>query len=449
MSLTSPKSRIPGPREPGNSPGVLQSPLLRNGHLLTLSSALVAVMGLCFWTTAAWKYDASAVGSNSAAISMMMLLVSISQLNLSSAVARFVPAAGHHTKVLVAAAFAIGGCAAIVVGVCTVMIVRIVSPGSTFFEGSTVQAIFVIATVASTVLIIEEGVLAGLRRTALVPLANFAFSAGKLGLVLAFAVTIPSHGILASWSLAAVSTVLVVGVYLFVRAIPSRRRAGAIDAVTLPPIGELARFVTLDYLGAICSVASLTVMPILVVTVLGAEQNAYFSMAWLVAASIFQINLNMGTSLVVESSIDQSDLARQARHVLTHTGKVLAVVVLAILVLAPYVLGVFGKSYQVADDTLRIFALAALPHLVVMTGISSARAQRRMWLVVWAQVPQCVLALPLTWLLLPVIGMAGASVAWLITVSLIAVGLLIRKDLWLTVAAAPVNTNPTEQKAQL
>ncbi|MCV7418949.1 hypothetical protein H7K45_00170 [Mycobacterium yunnanensis] len=411
----------------------LSNPLLRNGHLLTLSSGLVAVTGLCFWTTAAWEYDAAVVGSNSAAVSLMLLLVSISQLNLSSAVVRFVPAAGRHTKVLVGSVLTVAGFVALVVGVCTVSLVHVVSPSTTFFDGTTAQAIFVVATVASTIFVIQEGVLAGLRRTALVPLTNFLFALGKLGLVVAFSVSMPTHGILTAWALSAAAVVVAINVFLFLRAIPRRRPTATAESVVLPPLRQVIRFVTLDYVGAICSVAAVTTMPMLVLAALGATQNAYFSMAWLIGTSILQISLNMGISLVVESASSQSDLARQARHVLVHTGKVLVAVVLTILVAAPYLLEIFGSAYREAAGTLRIFALSALPHLVVTTGISSARAQRRMKIVLWAQVPQAALTIPLAWFLLPVIGIAGASVAWLITISLIACGLAVCKDSWLTV----------------
>ncbi|KAA0097448.1 hypothetical protein CIW49_16300 [Mycolicibacterium sp. P1-18] len=411
----------------------MSNPLLRNGHLLTLSSALVAVTGLCFWTTAAWEYDASVVGSNSAAVSMLMLLVSISQLNLSSAVVRFVPAAGRHTKALIGSVLIVAGGVALLVGVCAVSLVHVVSPTATFFDGTTAQAIFVVATVASTIFVIQEGVLAGLRRTALVPLTNFVFALGKLGLVVAFSVSLPSHGILAAWALSAAGIVIAINVFLFWKAIPRQQRTVAADSVALPPLRHLIHFVTLDYGAAICSVAAMTTMPMLVLAALGATQNAYFSMAWLIGTSVFQISLNMGVSLVVESSSSQSDLARQARHVLVHTGKLLVAVVLVIIVAAPYLLGVFGTAYREADDTLRIFALSALPHLVVVTGISSARAQRRMKVVLWTQIPQAALTIPLTWFLLPRIGMEGASVAWLITISMIACGLMIRKDSWLTI----------------
>ena len=431
------KSKLPAVPTPSSVLRELRTPLLRNGHLLTLSSALTAIVGLGYWTLAAWKYDAATVGSNNAAISMMTLVAAISQLNLSSAMVRFVPTAGRRTRRLVARVYLFSACVALVVGVCSVALVRLLSPGTEFLEGALPQAMFVFATVAYTIFVIQDSVLTALHRTALVPLENFVFAVVKLGLVVVLASALPWHGIFASWALSLGCAVVVVGIFIFGWAIPRHQRSAAAEVDVLPPVRQIVRYVVFDYVGAILSIGSITLLPILVIAELGAEQNAYFSIAWLIAYSVHLINVNMSTSLVVESAVDQSRLARQVRHVLAHTSKLLVFVVLALLVSAPYLLGVFGHSYRDAGDTLRLLALAVLPHLVVATAIGSVRAQRRTGLALCIQGLQCVLALPLTWLLLPVMGLTGAGLAWLVTQSLIACGLLIRRDLWLTLGPAP------------
>lgn len=409
-----------------------RNPLLRNGHLLTLSSGLTGLLGLVYWTVTAWKYDEATVGSNSAAISMMVLVAAIAQLNLSSAVVRFVPSAGHRTKQLVAGVYVVSGCIAVVVGTCSLKVVGLVSPQTDFLDGLAAQAMFVFATVTYTVFVIQDGVLTALHRTAMVPLTNLVFVLAKLALVVLLATAMPWHGIFASWALALGGLVLAVGVFVFGWAIPRHERNLPEGADVLPPGRHLAHFIAFDYVGEICAIAAMTLMPILVISVLGAEQNAYYSIAWFIAYSLHQVSFNMGMSLVVESSVNQSALAQHVRHVLSHTIWLLGIAVATIWLVAPVLLGVFGQGYRDADDTLRLLALAALPNLVVVTAISSARAQRRMWLVLMAQVTQCALALPLAWLLLHRMGMVGAAVAWLAIQSIVAIVLLIRRDLWWT-----------------
>src|SRR5712692_394265 len=73
-------------------------PLYRNGYALILSSAMTSGLGAVYWIIAARNYSVEDVGINSAAISAMMFLAGISQLNLMSALVRFVPRAGRGTK---------------------------------------------------------------------------------------------------------------------------------------------------------------------------------------------------------------------------------------------------------------------------------------------------------------------------------------------------------------
>ena len=413
----------------------LRNPLLRNGLLLTSSSVLTALIGFGYWTVAARNYDTAAVGSNSAAISMMMLVAAIAQLNLSSAMARFVPTAGRRTMPLVAGAYVTCGCVALVVAVGAVLAVRKISPGTTFLDSTGAQVLFVVGTVACTFFVLQDGVLTGLRRTALVPVENAAFALTKVALVVALAAALPLHGIFASWTASLVATVPIVGAFLFLWAIP--RHAAADGTDTLPPIRQLARFVGVDYVGAICSNGSAMLLPILVLHMLGPVETAYYAVSWAIANSILLINVNLGTSLVVETAADQSQLALKSREVLIHAARLVIPVVLATIVLAPVVLGIFGSEYRSGSEVLRLLALAAIPHIVVSTAISSARARRRLGLLLSIQVSNFVLTLGFCAVLLHVFGLTGAGWGWLLSQTVVATALILRRDLWLTATKSP------------
>jgi O-antigen/teichoic acid export membrane protein len=83
----------------------LRTPLYRNGYALVLSSATTSVLGVAYWIVAARTYTPAAVGLNAAAISAMMFLAGVSQLNLMSALLRFIPGAGRATGQFVVSAF--------------------------------------------------------------------------------------------------------------------------------------------------------------------------------------------------------------------------------------------------------------------------------------------------------------------------------------------------------
>ena len=64
------------------------------------------------------------------------------------------------------------------------------------------------------------------------------------------------------------------------------------------------------------------------------------------------------------------------RHVLAHTFKLLGIIVVIILLGAPYLLRIFGVDYAVEGVTLlRLLALSTLPHLIITLYISLARVK--------------------------------------------------------------------------
>jgi O-antigen/teichoic acid export membrane protein len=410
-----------------------RTPLLRNGHLLTLSSGLTGVVGLGYWAVTALRYDPASVGRNSAAISMMMLLAGIAQLDLSTAMVRFVPGAGAGTRRLVAWTYLTAGALAVLVSVGFVVLAPLVSPGVTYFDQPLAPAAFVVATIAYTLFVIQDGVLTGLRRTAWVPVENAAFSVAKVGFVVLLATALPEHGIFVSWLLPVVAAVVIVGGLLFGWAIPRHQQIARTGDHDTPAPREIARFVTTGYAGAVCSIASMTLMPILVIKALGASANAGFAVAWVIAYSLHLVNVNMGSSLVVETSAGRADLGRCCRQVLKHIARLLAPAVVVVVIAAPYLLGFLGPAYSAATGALRLLSLGALPHLLVVVAINSARVQRRMSLVFLVQATECVLVLGLGWVLLPRLGLNGVGIAWLLTQSATAGFLWLRRDLWLPV----------------
>lgn len=411
----------------------LRTPLLRNGHLLTLSSGLTGVIGLAYWAITALRYDPASVGRNSAAISMMMLLAGVAQLDLSTAMVRFVPGAGTGTRRLVACTYLTAGGLAVLVSGGFVLIAPRVAPGVTYFDHPLAGAGFMVATIAYTLFVVQDGVLTGLRRTAWVPVENAAFSVAKVGLVVLLATSMPEHGIFVSWLLPVVAAVVIVGGLLFGWAIPRHQQIDRTGDHDRPAAREIARFVTTGYAGAVCSIASMTLMPILVINALGAAANAGFAVAWVIAYSLHLVNINMGSSLVVETSGDRADLGRCCREVLSHIVRLLAPAVIVVVIVAPYLLGILGPAYSAATGALRLLCIGALPHLLVVVAINSARVQRRMSVVFLVQAAECVLVLGLGWVLLPRMGLTGVGVAWLVTQSAAAGFLWVRRDLWLPV----------------
>lgn len=402
-------------------------PLLRNGHLLAVSSVVTCVLGAGYWALATRLYPPAAVGRNYSAISVMMLLAGIGQLNLTDILVRFVPAAGRRTRLLVGRAYLAGIAATTLLATGFVLLVPGPSADLGFLDDPLLGGCFIAASAGYGLFIMQDGVLTGLRRPDWVVLENGVFAVVKIGAVALPMLVAAASGILLSWVIGLGVAIAVTSTFLFAREIP-RHTARARPTTDRPT----ARYILGDNLGALCWLAATTLPPLIVLEILGADQAAYFSLTWVIAYVLFLVSENMGSSLVVESSTEPGQLTRNCRRVLTHTGALLAAAVALLVAAAPGLLRLFGPGYaQHGTGLLRLLLLAALPNLVVTTAVSVSRARQRIGTVIAIFAAVCVTTLGLTVLLLPAVGIIGAGLAWLAAETLVALALLARPRAWL------------------
>ena len=176
-------------------------PLYRNGYALIASSAVTSALGLVYWTVAARLYDARAIGVSAALIAAVTLLANLAQLNLKSALNRFLPTAGAGAGRLVLSAYALAVAVAMVTGAVFLAGLPVWSPELAWLLDRPALALwFVAATVTWTIFVLQDGALAGLRQALWVPAENATFAVAKILLLLALAATMPTLGVFVSWT---------------------------------------------------------------------------------------------------------------------------------------------------------------------------------------------------------------------------------------------------------
>lgn len=412
-------------------------PLLRNGHLLSISSVLTSVLGAGYWTIATRLYGPATLGRNYSAISAMMLFAGIGQLNLTNVLVRFVPAAGPRTRRLVGRAYLAAVTTTMLLATGFVLATPIVAPELQFLRHGALAACFILATAGYGLFIMQDGVLTGLRRPDWVVIENAVFAVVKIAAVAAPVLIAAESGILLSWVIALAIAIAVTNTFLFTREIP-RHAAVPVDAAAGRGPAPSAGYIIGDYIGSLFWFAATTLPPLIVLDTLGPTQAAYFSLSWVIAYMLYLVSANMGSSLVVESATDPAQLTRNCRSVLTHTGLLLTGCVLILAIAAPDILRVFGPTYaRHGTGLLRLLLLSALPNLAVATAVSVCRARRRIRTAVAILATVCCGALGLTLTLLPVFGIAGAGAAWLIAETIVAATLLLWPNTWLGIDRIP------------
>ncbi|MGW0914346.1 lipopolysaccharide biosynthesis protein [Streptomyces sp. NPDC002784] len=401
-----PQSETEPPEQSGRG-----SPLFRNAYALMLNTGISAVLGLGFWLAAARYYSESAVGQGSAAIAAMKFLAGLTAVTLTGALARFIPVAGRATGRLILRTYA--GSSVLVALAAGVFLVTLDlwGPSYRFLDGPVNGLGFIVAVVAWNLLTLQDGVLTGLRSALWVPVGNTAFSAVKLGLLVAFAAAVPTTGVFVSWVAAIAVSVLPLGWLVFRRLVPRHVKSTG-ERAAPPSLPEIGRFLAGDYTGSLFSLAVVYLIPVIVAAQVSSENNAYFYITATIGGTVNLLAINMGASLTVEGSHDPGRLAANTRAALRRMAKIMIPVAAVLFFGAPWILGVFGSGYaDAATPLLRWFALGGLLRVVMETYFAVLRAQSRTAGLAWLQGLLCALVLGLTLLLLPRMGLTGAGVA--------------------------------------
>lgn len=408
------------------------APAHRDGLALVLSGGLTSAVGLLYWVVAARLFAPEVLGVNQVALTTMMLLGSVAQLNMTYALLRFVPVAGSATRRLVVGGYLVGAAAAALVGGVFALGAELWAPElMEAFGRGPLLVFFVLAAPLWSIFMMQDFVLTGIGKATLVPVENFAFSLLKIVLLVVAAIVVVPGGIAISWVAATAMMVLIVSLWLFVRGLPAHGRA-AVDRAVPITLGAVARFVRADYAGAVFWQTALFGLPLLVLARLGAAEAAAYGIVWTIVQSLYSVVSGMGQSMVAHSSVEIGGLeeARKAmmKRALTMTGPVVVVLVLG----APLILSVFGGHYaDLGTGALVLAALSAVPNVVTAATVSAARVRQRMGVLFGVPAAVSMIVLAMSWLLMPRLGITAVGLAWLVGQTLVACGILVATAPWL------------------
>ncbi len=402
----------------------LSVPLFRNAYSLMINSALTSLLGVAFWILAARLLPADELGRDSALIATMVTLLTICQLNLGNALPRFLPQVSDPARTVRMAYGASVGLALVAAGIFVVVASRFSGPLSMLGDVR-LAAAFVVGTALWGVFALQDGALTGMRQAPWVPIENAVFGTLKLlALPLALVVGL-SHGAFVAWIGPMALMLIPVNALLFLRIIPQHKRREAARGVRPPGIARrpLMRFLIQDYMATTLAIGAVAVLPLLVLTLVGSEQNAYFYIALTIVLAFEAFATNAGTSLMVESAIDPERLPSMARMVVRRMLLVMLPLATLLFVAAPFVLAPFGSEYASGGTTLlRLLAVALVFRTFIALFQAISRSQTRGRTLLAIDVTLFSLIIGLTVVLAPRFGLEGVGIAWLVASVVVAVG---------------------------
>jgi len=234
---------------------------------------------------------------------------------------------------------------------------------------------------------------------------------------IAFAVLLnrlfPGHGLFLSWITTLAVLIVPINGAIFSRFFKTHMAGGATDRLTF---GDIKRFLAVDYFASLLSLAYMGIAPLLVFAYLGSRAAAPFTVAFMIGSALDAVTYSVAASVTVHAARDHRQLGNVVGRALGRFTMLLLPTVVGVVVAAPIILGAFGADYRThGTATLRLMALATLPHVVIAVALAVARLKGDSGWIFRQQAAICALVLGGSFVLIRVDQDRGFGVAWLVS----------------------------------
>ena len=391
--------------------------LLRNSIYLMGSTVATSAIGYLYWVVAAHIYTVHDVGLASAFIAAMTLTSTFANMGIGSTLVQMLPhrQAGYAWSLTLNVCIAMGTLTSLLGGIVVAIALPLLSSQFTVANyHATYILIFIAGVILSTVAVLLDQTFVAERATGNMAVRNAAFALLKLP-IMVLLVQVGALGILSSWVMALAASLLLVGLVLVPRL--KRGYCLAMRGMTRqiqPMLSSLAGHHFINLGGTL----PMYLLPVFVAVKLSATDNAYFYTTWMLGSLFFMVSSAVATALFSEGSHAASKVMRKVYASTVIIGMLLGPILLAFLLGGRYILSLFGPGYAWRGlPLLMILMVSAVPDAITNIYVSLLRVQERLRLAALLNLCMASFTLVLAWILLPVLGIAGAGWAWLIAQS--------------------------------
>ena len=396
---------------------ILHTPLYTNAFYLIVSSVASSLLGFAFWIVAARYYPATDVGLASALFAAIGLLSSFSLFGFNIALIRFLPEEGDRGG-MISSCLTITGACSIILAAIFIVGLPLWSPKLLLLQGNLVLlTLFIIFTAAMSLVVMQSSIFIALRSTWL--LLTQQVLSGILRILLAITlVTFGVLGIFSSWGIA-ICIALLVGSLFIMKIQPSYR---PFPAIKKGVISKMLRFSVGNYVAEVVGSAQFFLLPLIILSLLGAEATAYFRIAYGVSIILFMIPNAINRSLFAEGSHEPDKLRSNVIRAVRLMFFLLIPALAVIFFFGDKILLLFGREYsQNALQTLWLLSLSALPLAINELYIVIRRVQLRTKAVIYTYLSIATITIAASYILIPKYGLIGVGMGWVLGEGLVAI----------------------------
>lgn len=386
---------------------IVYDDLYRNSFFIVTTSICSGCLGFVFWMLAAHLYSMEDVGIATALISSMTLILSLSKMGLDISIIRYFPESDKNnvlnTALLISTLFTI------IFGTIFTTGINHWSPELGFLRSS-IGILFISIVVVNSIIS-----LSGVAFTAIRKSQYFFFQSILLGSRLIFLIPLIHFGTLGLFGAYGISSVLTL---LFTLHWLNSVNIKPMLCIDKQFIRESFHFSVSNYASNIFNLIPNSLLPILVLSVLGAEMTAQFFIVFTMVSVLFTIPSALSTSLLVAGS-NGEPLQKSIKKAMVATYVVLTPAAMLFFFFGGSLLSFMGKSYSGNGVFFGIMILSSFLMSALYIYISVLRIKKETKEIIYLTGMRFVIVISLSIYLMRIYGLNGVGYAWILSYGLI------------------------------
>ncbi len=388
-----------------------KSSLYVNAIYIMLNSATSAILGFVFWNLMAHHFPPASVGIASAIVSASGLTSSVGRLGLGTGLTRFVPESGSRGRQMAVAAFWVGGIASVTASAIYLFGIPVWSPALGALGHNTGFALgFLFLTGATTVgALLDNGFIAQ-RAAKYAFWRGFIASVSRIPLPYLLFAALGGYGIFFDSGIGVVLSLGVSAVFFFSSVYPKDPIGMGSPFSSLRP---MFLFCGSDYLATLFTSSIGFIFPIMILNIRGAEESAYFYIAWMIGSVISIVPGAVSHSLVAESAHCPEQLSSLVKKSFVLSFGLLIPVIVFLYVLTPWLLGMFGVSYaEQATPLMRWLLVSNVPIVANALYSSVNQVKKRLGNIIFQSIAIAGLTITMGLFFVGKYGLAGLGIGY-------------------------------------
>ncbi|MBP9749830.1 MAG: oligosaccharide flippase family protein [Candidatus Pacebacteria bacterium] len=380
--------------------------LVQNSLYPMLGTAVMAGLGFFFWLFATRLFTDEQVGLAATLISAMSMLSALSLVGIDTTTIRFLAKEERKNESITTGLIVVGFAALVLSGL-FVVLVGVISPELAFIQHTTLMVWgFMIFSIMTALNIYTDAIFLAYRTTKFTFIIDTTFSILKVALPFAF-VAWGAYGIFLAAAIAQG-----VGFVLSVIVLAWRIEYRPTWAIDTNFLIKTWRYSTGNYIADALNFLPTTLLPLIIVHVLGAAQSAYYYVVFMIVSLLYVIPTSTTRALFAEGSFDEAGIPTLIRRALRTTALIQVPAMLVLLVGGSSILSLFGAEYaQAGSGFLSIMTLASIPVAVFALYGSLFRLTHAVGALIVRNLVFVTSTLVLVYVLLP-LGLVGVGLAY-------------------------------------